>query len=246
MAYFILKLNQITMALPIDKELILEKHCPSMSILYLDDMGRAFRKRILAAMEDHGDQLLHKERYIIQAKFTSMETGYLQSAQKLVEALEKIANNTAWQNWQAQEVAKTALQQWNAGKEGEAKKLHSGNKHQWQDDWDMDEQGELNEETKFEGSVITEPVPGIALGCISPEARDLLDTIMEKWEDHYKTVKTDTYEPTHYGFAYWLVRWSGLIQPAAITDRPCPHCGKELNRDRNLCCRECGKEVSNA
>lgn len=26
---------------------------------------------------------------------------------------------------------------------------------------------------------------------------------------------------------------------------PCPHCGKELNRDRNLCCRECGKEVEN-
>lgn len=24
---------------------------------------------------------------------------------------------------------------------------------------------------------------------------------------------------------------------------PCPHCGKELSRDRNLCCRECGKEV---
>ena len=23
----------------------------------------------------------------------------------------------------------------------------------------------------------------------------------------------------------------------------CPHCGKELSRDRNLCCRECGKEV---
>lgn len=27
--------------------------------------------------------------------------------------------------------------------------------------------------------------------------------------------------------------------------RPCPHCGKELNRDRNLCCRECGEEVEN-
>lgn len=27
--------------------------------------------------------------------------------------------------------------------------------------------------------------------------------------------------------------------------RPCPHCGKELSRDRNLCCRECGKEVVN-
>ena len=24
---------------------------------------------------------------------------------------------------------------------------------------------------------------------------------------------------------------------------PCPNCGKELSRDRNLCCRECGKEV---
>lgn len=27
--------------------------------------------------------------------------------------------------------------------------------------------------------------------------------------------------------------------------RPCPHCSKELFRDRNLCCRACGKEVKN-
>lgn len=27
--------------------------------------------------------------------------------------------------------------------------------------------------------------------------------------------------------------------------RPCPHCGKELFRDRNLCCRACGEEVNN-
>ena len=27
-----------------------------------------------------------------------------------------------------------------------------------------------------------------------------------------------------------------------VTDS-CPHCGKELHRDRNLCCKECGKEV---
>lgn len=67
---------------------------------------------------------------------------------------------------------------------------------------------------QFTGSTFTNPSPGITLGCISPEARDLLDTIMEQWEAHYKTVKTDTYEPTFYGFAYWLVRWSGLIQPA--------------------------------
>lgn len=37
-----------------------------------------------------------------------------------------------------------------------------------------------------------------------------------------------------------LVEWKGAGKEV---DRPCPHCGKELSRDRNLCCRECGKEV---
>lgn len=37
-----------------------------------------------------------------------------------------------------------------------------------------------------------------------------------------------------------LEQWNGPGKE--ITD-PCPHCGKELSRDRNLCCRECGKEV---
>lgn len=39
-----------------------------------------------------------------------------------------------------------------------------------------------------------------------------------------------------------LAEWKGAGKEV---DRPCPHCGKELSRDRNLCCRECGKEVSN-
>lgn len=37
-----------------------------------------------------------------------------------------------------------------------------------------------------------------------------------------------------------LQQWKG--EGKEVTD-PCPHCGKELHRDRNLCCRECGKEV---
>lgn len=42
-------------------------------------------------------------------------------------------------------------------------------------------------------------------------------------------------------FAYEkLKQWN---EGKEVTD-PCPHCGKELSRDRNLCCRECGKEVS--
>jgi len=56
----------------------------------------------------------------------------------------------------------------------------------------------------------------ITLGCITPEARDLLDTIMEKWEKHYASMKESNpnHEPSYYGFAYWLVRWSGLVQPS--------------------------------
>jgi hypothetical protein len=36
-----------------------------------------------------------------------------------------------------------------------------------------------------------------------------------------------------------------IKQQVDEVDRPCPHCGKELFRDRNLCCRECGEEVEN-
>lgn len=41
--------------------------------------------------------------------------------------------------------------------------------------------------------------------------------------------------------AHAIAAWKGKE-----VERPCPHCGKELSRDRNLCCRECGKEVVNA
>lgn len=72
-------------------------------------------------------------------------------------------------------------------------------------------------EGQYNGSVFRTPGDGVLLGCISPEARDLLDTIMERWEEHYKDLKKtagEDHEPTFYGFAYWLCRWSGLIQPA--------------------------------
>ena len=40
-----------------------------------------------------------------------------------------------------------------------------------------------------------------------------------------------------------LQQWNDEKKEA--TD-PCPSCGKYLSRDRNLCCRECGKEVERA
>lgn len=60
----------------------------------------------------------------------------------------------------------------------------------------------------------------VTLGCISPEARDLLDTIMGAWEEHLKEARRHTpdYEPTPYGLVYWLVRWSGLVQAARGQD----------------------------
>lgn len=56
----------------------------------------------------------------------------------------------------------------------------------------------------------------VTVGCISPEARDLLDGIMDEWREHWKNLPAD-HRPRNpddvNGFAYWLVRWSGLIQP---------------------------------
>lgn len=67
------------------------------------------------------------------------------------------------------------------------------------------------------------PIAGtnIVLSCITPEARVLLDKIMEAWEKHEAAMRESARargvnlgEISHYGFAYWLVRYSGLIQPA--------------------------------
>ncbi len=71
----------------------------------------------------------------------------------------------------------------------------------------------------MQGSRIVTVGP-VAIGCISTEARDLLDTIMDQWEQHIDQIHKHTpdYEPTPYGMAYWLTRWSGLIQPAVGPD----------------------------
>jgi hypothetical protein len=72
----------------------------------------------------------------------------------------------------------------------------------------------------MKNSIIKNVTSNISIGCISPEARDLLDRIMEEWEKHYSELKKvyeqvgRNEEPGYYAFAYWLVRWSGLIQPS--------------------------------
>ena len=75
----------------------------------------------------------------------------------------------------------------------------------------------------FEGSRNLECGP-VTLGCISPEARDLLERVMDEWRKHVEN--QEQFLPEHlwqdaddaYGFAYWLIRWSGLVRPSVCID----------------------------
>ena len=76
----------------------------------------------------------------------------------------------------------------------------------------------------MEGSKTTKINKDISVGFISPEAEDLLNKIMEAWDEFYPKLKKTyqavgkEYEPTYYNFAYWLVRWSGLVRPNNETE----------------------------
>lgn len=62
----------------------------------------------------------------------------------------------------------------------------------------------------------------IGIGAIAPDARDLLDRIMAAWEPDLASMVANNppdWEPSTYGAFYWLVRWSGLIDPTAAMDR---------------------------
>jgi len=50
----------------------------------------------------------------------------------------------------------------------------------------------------------------ITLGCITPEARDLLDRLCEEYE---RTRGKSIHDTDGYSALYWAVRWSGLIEP---------------------------------
>lgn len=58
----------------------------------------------------------------------------------------------------------------------------------------------------------------ITLTCMEPEKRDLLDMVMEEWSKQWSQLPEKYRSPQDprdvYQFAYWLIRWSGLVQPA--------------------------------
>lgn len=68
----------------------------------------------------------------------------------------------------------------------------------------------------MEGSRERDITPHIVVTTMSPDARDLLDTIMEAWAsaDQEFRASHPGRELSIYGFAYWLCRYSGLIEAA--------------------------------
>lgn len=73
--------------------------------------------------------------------------------------------------------------------------------------------------TGYPGGTKSVQVGPVTIGCMAPEARDLLDTIMEEYTKMYEerkgtSIACNTAPDDVYQFAYWLTRWSGLIQPA--------------------------------
>lgn len=67
-------------------------------------------------------------------------------------------------------------------------------------------------------STTTKRVGPVTISCMSPEYRDCLENVMNEWKKHKrklpKTINGRRYQPGIYGFAYWLIRWSGLVRPA--------------------------------
>lgn len=64
----------------------------------------------------------------------------------------------------------------------------------------------------YEGTKSSKVGP-ITISCTSPEAHDLLRRIMATYSDHYNPELHTASPDEVYQFAYWLCRWSGLIQP---------------------------------
>lgn len=93
-------------------------------------------------------------------------------------------------------------------------------------------------DNEYSGSQFTNPVPGVVVGCTSPEARELIDSIMSAYRDHYDPEMHVSTPEDVYQFTYWLCRWSGLVFPvSALTDWRYGHgeieaaCGGEMAQE---------------
>lgn len=74
-----------------------------------------------------------------------------------------------------------------------------------------------NSTPEYSGSRIVHAGP-ISIGCMAPEARELMDLALKEWRKHCEGRTRQPDDPV-YSFAYWLFRWSGLVQPSERVKR---------------------------
>lgn len=55
----------------------------------------------------------------------------------------------------------------------------------------------------------------VTLACMDADARNLMDKALTQYQEHFRGVRKmfPKKRPNVYSFAYWLFRWSGLIDP---------------------------------
>lgn len=87
----------------------------------------------------------------------------------------------------------------------------------------MERKNKKNPEPEFTGSDfknVKVNCTEVTLGCLSEPARVLLETIIKEWSKEEKALKKIQGKkvPSYYQFAYWLVRWSGLIEPKKLKE----------------------------
>lgn len=66
----------------------------------------------------------------------------------------------------------------------------------------------------IERPVVTIDGVPVMLTCMAPEARDCLDVAMERWRE-FRAQMTIEPDDEVYTFAYWRLRYSGLVAPRA-------------------------------
>jgi hypothetical protein len=54
----------------------------------------------------------------------------------------------------------------------------------------------------------------VVLACMDPAARDVMEEALMRYEAHVKSIRTwkKGHRGSVYSFAYWLFRYSGLVQ----------------------------------
>lgn len=69
----------------------------------------------------------------------------------------------------------------------------------------------MSDEFYENGTRILRSIAGVSIAAMSPDAHELLETALEDWSEHKRELPAENRESV-FSFAYWLFRYSGLIE----------------------------------